>query len=844
MKLKPKLLLGSTVLTVVAVALTTIGIVKITSDSTTEALEKEATNRLIVLRDTQKDNIEGYFKQVNSEVSQQATMGGAFSRALLEFQNAFPKFIHQAPKNISIYRDNVKNYYQDQFGVEYSKRNSDKKFVSADTVLESIDNNGITLQNFYISKNPNPLGSKEELINLDITTDYSKIHAKYHQRFTSYLRRHGFYDVFLVDAKTGNVVYSVFKELDFATSLIDGPYANSGLGEAYRLALSATEPGQTFTTDMHAYFPSYDDFASFISAPIYINGELTGVFIIQMPLDKINKIMTFNDQWAQYGLGLSGETYLVADDKTMRNNSRFFNEDSEEFFAALTRAEIPSSVSDQIKKKKTTIGLMSVDSPGVNKALNGESGFDIFPDYRNIPVLSAYAPLNIPGVNWTILAEIDESEAFSPVQKLINSIFVTASIVGIVVLLIGLFASFLFVRKIVSPIKTFIDSIQRIINGESGVHLNLNTNDEIGELSKKLDLLFVEREATLSNIQNETDNLNKSVIEMLQVAAQLSQGDLTVRMEVAEDVTGTLSDSLNLVVGQTSDMISQVKNTAHNVQQTASEVKNQSETVKTVTEKELNVVNSAVRELKDASNELNNIVKLAKICNETADQTILITDNAQQSVNDSVDGINKIRDNIRETEKRIKRLGERSQEIGGVIDLINGIAEKTHVLALNASMQAASAGEAGRGFAVVANEVQRLAENAREATMEISQQVKNIQVDTADTVTAMNKAISQVVEGSQMAEKSGEQMNTTRDKSHELVKLVQQIAIRSEAQAKVAWNLQKQAAEIKKSSAQTLEQMNNQSQQTEKLVEYSVQLQDAINSFKTEESSQSQAVNS
>ncbi|MCH9696937.1 MAG: methyl-accepting chemotaxis protein, partial [Gammaproteobacteria bacterium] len=261
-------------------------------------------------------------------------------------------------------------------------------------------------------------------------------------------------------------------------------------------------------------------------------------------------------------------------------------------------------------------------------------------------------------------------------------------------------------------------------------------------------------------------------------------------------------------------------------------VRVQSNTVKKVSENELSVVNTAVKDLTEASNELNNIVKLAKKCNEAADETINITDSAQKSVTESVDGINNIRDNIRETEKRIKRLGERSQEIGGVIDLINGIAEKTHVLALNASMQAASAGEAGRGFAVVANEVQRLAENAREATLEISQQVKNIQVDTADTVTAMNKAISQVVEGSQLAEKSGQQMNSTRDKSYELVKLVQQIAERSEAQAKVAWGLQKQAAEIKKSSIHTYQQMNEQTQHTEKLVNYSAQLQKAINSFK------------
>ncbi len=847
MKMKPKMLLGSAVLTVAAVTLTTLGIVKITSDQSTESLQSEVTNRLILQRDTQKDNIEGYFKQVNSEVGQQATMGGAFANALVEFKSAFPNFINQAPKNSSAYKTNTRDYYEEQFGAKFIERNGDAATFNFDTTLNLVDNNGIALQNYFIAENPHPLGSKQELVKLDINTDYSTSHATYHPRFTEYLNRHGFYDVFLVDADTGNVIYSVYKELDFATSLNDGPYANSGLGEAFRLALGATEPGQTFTTDMQAYVPSYNDYASFVSSPIYINGKLTGVFIIQMPIDKINQVMTFNNQWADYGLGASGETYIVANDKTMRNNSRFLKEDNVGFFKALTDALIPATVSDLIRKKETTIGLLTVDTPGVNKALSGETGFEIFPDYRGVPVLSAFAPLNINGVNWTLLAEIDESEAFATIDDLISSIIQTALIIGFAVLAIGLLASLFFVKGIVSPITHFKNIMDRFTNGEGDVRVKLDSADEIGELGRTFDNLLDERQETLAQIQSETDGLNESVINMMQVAYQLSQGDLTVKMDIAEDVTGTLSDSLNLVVGQTSNLIGKVKETAQFVENTANQVKTQTDTVKNVSEKELIVVNTAVNELSEASKELSEIATLAKECNETADETISITDSAQKSVTDSVDGINNIRDNIRETEKRIKRLGERSQEIGSVIELINGIAEKTHVLALNASMQAASAGEAGRGFAVVANEVQRLAESAREATQEISQQVKNIQVDTADTVTAMNNAISQVVEGSQMAEKSGQIMNATRDKSHELVKQVQMIAERSEAQAKVAWNLQKQATEIRKSSALTFEKMNEQTEQTDKLVNYSGQLQEAINTFKidgSEEHQTDQAVNS
>ncbi len=177
-------------------------------------------------------------------------------------------------------------------------------------------------------------------------------------------------------------------------------------------------------------------------------------------------------------------------------------------------------------------------------------------------------------------------------------------------------------------------------------------------------------------------------------------------------------------------------------------------------------------------------------------------------MNNTVSGINSTRDVIRETEKRIKRLGERSQEISGAVNLINVIAERTHILALNASMHAASAGEAGRGFAVVADEVQRLAENSRQATQQIAALVNNIQVETADTVNTMNDAITQIVEGSRLAEQAGQQMELTQQTTADLVASVKQIAASSEEQAKAGQELLERADTLKKSSEQTSERLH------------------------------------
>jgi methyl-accepting chemotaxis protein len=208
------------------------------------------------------------------------------------------------------------------------------------------------------------------------------------------------------------------------------------------------------------------------------------------------------------------------------------------------------------------------------------------------------------------------------------------------------------------------------------------------------------------------------------------------------------------------------------------------------------------------------------------------TQTALETVTNTVSGINNTRDTIRETEKRIKRLGERSQEISAVVNIINTIAERTHILALNASMHAASAGEAGRGFAVVADEVQRLAENSREATAQIATLVSNIQTETADTVNAMNAAISQVVDGSRLAEQAGEQMKRTQQSTSELVAAVQQIAANSHEQAQVSNALLKRAQQIQDSTRQTSQRLQEQTEQTDNLVEYARGLLSSVHVFK------------
>jgi methyl-accepting chemotaxis protein len=387
------------------------------------------------------------------------------------------------------------------------------------------------------------------------------------------------------------------------------------------------------------------------------------------------------------------------------------------------------------------------------------------------------------------------------------------------------------IRSIVTPLKHLMKVVEKIAQGDNLARANIQSADEIGALGRQFDSMLDQREANNTSIQKENETLNNSIIEMLQVVAKLAQRDLTVTAPVGEDITGPLGDALNLLSSETAKVLNQVVQIAGDVAKVSRQVKAQSDTVINIAAEEKREVAQSAAELSAASEAMLDIAKLALSCNLAAVKAIKNTDKAQETVLDTVQGITSIRNTIRETEKRIKRLGERSQEIGSVVTIINGISERTHILALNASMHAASAGEAGKGFAVVANEVQKLAENARDATSQISSLVNNIQVETADTVTTMNDAISQVVHGTTLAQQAGNEMRETRDATANLVQLVRRIAESSKIQAKTSQRLQERAAQIQKSTDQTYDQLQAQAVRTEKLENLSSGLVESVGVF-------------
>ena len=354
----------------------------------------------------------------------------------------------------------------------------------------------------------------------------------------------------------------------------------------------------------------------------------------------------------------------------------------------------------------------------------------------------------------------------------------------------------------------------------------------ISRTRKKTNETLVTQAVAAREAEAENENINNSAILLLQAVSQIADRDLTVRAPVTQDVIGTVADSINVLAEETQKVLQGVSGVAAQVQQVAGNVRTQAQLVTDTAQTEREHVNNMIGSLYKATQAMNEVADMSELSNHSAGQATQVTQEALETVNVAVQGMESIRETIAETEKRIKRLGERSQEISGIVNLINTIAERTHVLALNAAMQAAVAGEAGRGFAVVAEEVQRLAESSRNATQQIATLVNNIQIETNETINTVNRTIGQVVQGSEQAQKAGEQMRRTQAITTELVTHVRGIARASDEQKIMAQQLLVSVQQIGDSTEQTAQQIQAQNIETESLQEAARQLVESVGVFR------------
>ncbi|CAG9932244.1 methyl-accepting chemotaxis protein [Candidatus Nitrotoga arctica] len=408
----------------------------------------------------------------------------------------------------------------------------------------------------------------------------------------------------------------------------------------------------------------------------------------------------------------------------------------------------------------------------------------------------------------------------------------TLSGVVLAFIIFAAFLALLITRNVTDTVRLLQLSVEKVRGGDNTALGSIEAKDEVGDLGRTVNQLLEERMAAQRKAEAETEALNDSVISLLQTMQKLSEKNLTVKAPVTQDIVGTVSDAVNQHTEETSKVLYRVMQIAGQVENSSVKLKGQADQVQATAAVERKGVEEMIRELATSTEAMNNVAQLTAKSHIASGDATRSTFSALNAVTGTMKGMNSIREMIAETEKRIKRLGERSQEISGIVNLINTIAERTHVLALNASVQAAVAGDAGRGFAVVAEEVQRLAESSRNATAQIGTLVNNIQIETNDTINTVNKTISQVVQGTEFAEKAGVQMAETQKATDNLVELVLQIAVSLEVQIKSAEILQNRVEDIGRSAEKTGEQITTQTAETNLLSRSAEQLVRTVGVFK------------
>ena len=828
MKLSTKMFIGTAALAVAPILITSFlvggGAVDLSRDSLTQAVQSQ----MVSLREIRKQQLNDYFGSLASSL--RAMAGNA---ALLDGY----KSLRQAagttadgtkPEALRQLREELRPSYAKDFTLEFSKRNPQAP-AGVQALLDALDPVALTLQHAFIAANPNPQGAKNKMTEPAERSAYGAAHARLHPSLETFRDRLGFYDIFLIDTQTDRIIYTAFKELDFATSLADGPAAKSGLGDVYRKA-KAGKADTVAMSDYAPYFISYNDQAAFMGLPITEGDRIIGVLAAQIPLDKVSAVMTAGRNWTAQGLGVSGETYMVGADLLMRTDSRFLLEDKAGFLKTLgDKADATQlAIAD---RKSTSIGVVKVDSPAAREAAAGKDGFVQSTNYSGEPVFSAYGPVDVLGVRFGVLAEVSQAEALAGSVLLGNQTLTRTLLIAAVVLALAGTAGFLFVRTITRPVNALSAVMAQVAAGDDGARSTVSTGDEIQALGDAFNKLLDDRITALRQTEKANDALNDSVVGLLRTMFELSQRNLSVRAEVTSDIVGTVADSVNMLAIATSSALTDVTRVAHEVAVSTGRVNANTRALSDQATRDRTAAQEMTTDIVQATQLMRDVAGLAEQSRNAATQATATTLSALQAVNSTVGEMTGIRESIGEMEKRIKRLGERSQEISQVVTVINSLSERTHVLALNASMQAAMAGEAGRGFAVVTEEVQRLADASRSATMQIAQLAQNIQLETTETVAALNRTVAEVVGGSEVAESSGVQMRETEAATARLAQAVQRIADESVRQLELAARLAQRADSILESTEQTARVVHNTSQDAEQLTQSSSRLVKVVSEF-------------